>query len=416
MLPPFPEGIYYRKNPPIGNSFCIISLRSEKSSNEEIGVTVAAIWNRITKLKKGITEEFQTDLKHRKIGNLSALLAYGSKVFNVTGLKKNKPRNFSDIWNFVAPKKDGGGPVLQGSGMSYSTNVFENHLLDDHLIFQFIADSEFYTNRAVIEVSRELRRMQKEFGNETLHITGFYSGFQRADNRNWLGFHDGVSNLRSHERPQVIFINSRYLDAQDKWTTNGTYLAFMRIGIDLPQWDDTRTTLQEMIIGRDKVTGCPIEIDCNGMPVKIRGCPIPSTSEIIDVGNERFRDRPPYSNKTLRKSHIGSTRSIDRVPVWDTKSFRIYRQGFEFLTSSKYPFMLTPGLNFVSFQNSPERLFRALTYGSTLFKKDLKFATPPGLNAFLSVHVAGIFLVPPLLKGELFPGAQIFGTKNVKKY
>jgi deferrochelatase/peroxidase EfeB len=414
MLSVRPEGIYYRRNPPIGNSFCIVSLRSDNTSVQEIGATIARIWSRLSKLKRGVTIEFETDIRHRKIGNLSVLLGYGPNVFGIAGSKKARPKNFASVWNFIKPKREGGGPVLEGSDMKYFQNVSENHLLDDHLIFQFIADNEFYTNRAAIEVWRELRMVEKEIGYKPLHLTGFYTGFQREDKRNWLGFHDGISNLKSHERPHVIFINPRYVNSQDKWTVNGTYLAFMRIGIDLVRWDDTKVKEQEIIIGRDKATGCPIERDIYGRPVKIRGCPAPSTSEVIDVGNERFRDRPKYADKILQHSHIGSTRSLDRTPVWDSKSFRIYRQGFEFLVPSKDSVSIVPGLNFVSFQNSPERLFRALTYGNTISREKVKSTIPMGLNEFLSVISAGIFLVPPLLQGEPFPGAEIFGTKELR--
>jgi Dyp-type peroxidase family len=416
MSSTLPEGIYYRKKPEIGNSFCLISLRAINSNIEEVGYAISEIWDRLSKLKKGVTTEFETDVKHRKIGNLTVLLGYGAKIFDLVGSKKVKPTNFADAWNFIPPRLDGGGQVLEGSGMTYSRTVIDNHLLLDHIIFQFIADNEFYTNRAALEVWRELRRLEKNIGHKPFWITGFYTGFQRADKRNWLGFHDGVSNLKSRERPYVISINSKYLSPQDKWTANGSYLAFMRIVIDLERWDDINRSQQEIMIGRDKVAGCPIIIDHDGRPVKIRGCPVPGTSEVIDGGNERFRDPPSYRNKILQHSHIGSTRSVDQTPIWHRKSFRIYRQGFEFLTALNDRPVLIPGLNFVSFQNTPERLFRALTYGDTLFKKNTGQITGLGLNGFLSVLVAGIFLVPPLVNGEAFPGSQIFGIKELRLF
>ncbi|HEY7160160.1 MAG TPA: hypothetical protein VH815_02830, partial [Acidobacteriota bacterium] len=63
---------------------------------------------------------------------------------------------------------------------------------------------------------------------------------------------------------------------------------------------------------------------------------------------------------------------------------------------------------FVSFQNTPERLFRALTYQHTIFKNVAGPKPLPNLNRFTWVLAAGIFFVPPKIRGEPFPGARIF--------
>jgi deferrochelatase/peroxidase EfeB len=406
------EGIYYRAKPPIGKSFCLISLRAEnKTEISEVGRVIGSIWNRLKKLKEGITVDLNIDQKHRKIGNLTVLIAYGPTLFDFPKSKKKRPTSFMDNWNFRQPNPSGGGPILDGIGMSYSTQICENHLLLDHVVLQFIADNEFYTDRAAVEVWKELRRQRKDTGRLPLRITGLYPGFQRADYRNWLGFHDGVSNLKSRERPYVISIDSKYLDSRDRWTSHGSYLAFMRIAIDLEKWEDTTVNEQEIIIGREKLTGCPlIGIDQKRKPIKDVRCPVQGTSEVIDPGNEHFRDQLPYGvgtrSKILQDSHIGRSRALYRVPIWDRRSSRIYRQGFEFLVSSG-PLGFIAGLNFVSFQNTPERLFRSLTSHRTLEKGNLSASTLT-LDNFLNVLAAGIFLAPPVTEGEPFPGASIF--------
>jgi deferrochelatase/peroxidase EfeB len=408
------EGIYYRAKPPIGNSFCIMSLRAENVTQiSEIGGAVGRIWNILVKLKKGIIADLDIDSQHRKNGNLTVLLAYGYELFKIPGSQKERPANFDNIWNFKPPDSGGGGVLLDGAELTYSTKIFSNHLLTDHVLFQFIADNEFFTNRAAIEIWKDLHRLAKNRGAAPLRITGLYTGFQRADHRNWLGFHDGVSNIKSRERPHVISIGSRYLSPQDRWTLNGTYLAFMRIAFNLEKWEDTSITEQEILVGRDKLTGCPlISVDKNGKPVKDGRCPVPGTSEVIERGNEYFREHPPYGNgtqgKILQYSHIGRTRPIDQVPIWDKKSLRIYRQGFEFLTSSSEDSGLVAGLNFVSFQNTPERLYRALTYQHTRFQNSPGSTPLPNLDRFMSVLAAGIFFVPPKIQGEPFPGSGIF--------
>ena len=407
------EGIYYRAKPPIGSSFCVLSLRASTSRIEDIGRTIREIWDHLIHLKKGITVDLKIDSRHRKIGNLTVLLAYSSKFFELPGSKKTRPSSFSDSWNFRPPAPDGGGPIAEGSGMTYSPRTFENHLLNDHLLFQFIADGEFYTKRACVEVWKALHKFEKKTGHSNLRIMGMYPGFQRPDRRNWLGFHDGVSNLKSHERLHVISVDSRYLNGRDKWTAEGTYLAFMRTGLDLEKWEDIPVTLQEISIGREKLTGCPlIRVDKNKNPIKDSRCPVPGTSEVLDRGNEYFREHPPYGIRTedriLEQSHIGSTRPIDRIPAWDKRSMLIFRQGFEFLISSKESPGFVAGLNFVSFQNTPERLFSALTYRHKLAQKNSELVTTaPNLENFMSVFAAGIFFVPPFARNEPFPGANI---------
>jgi deferrochelatase/peroxidase EfeB len=412
------EGIYYSAKPEIGNSFCLISLRAENVTQiSEIGRVLGRIWNNQAKLKNGITVDLNVDSRHRKNGNLTVLVAYGSELFKIPGSQKDPPTSFNSNWNFRPPDSGGGGAIADGSSLNYSTKTFTNHLLMDHVIFQLIADNEFYTNRAVVEIWKELHRLEKNRGSTPLRITGFYQGFQRTDHRNWLGFHDGVSNLKSQDRPYVISIDRRYVTPQDLWTLNGTYLAFIRIAINLEKWEDTSVAEQEILVGRDKLSGCPLtSVDKNGNPVKVAGCPVPGTSEIIDPGNEYFREHPPYEFGTqdniLRYSHIGRARPTERVPIWDKKSLRIFRQGFEFLSRSADDSSLVVGLNFVSFQNTPERLFKALTYQGPFLQKPSRSTPLPNLDRFMVVLKAGIFFVPPKIKGEPFPGAGIFFDKK----
>ncbi|TLX92067.1 MAG: hypothetical protein E6K94_02225 [Thaumarchaeota archaeon] len=59
-------------------------------------------------------------------------------------------------------------------------------------------------------------------------------------------------------REVVISISQSNLDPKDFWALKGTYLAFIRMNIDLEQWYNTEEKMQERIVGRDKETGCSI--------------------------------------------------------------------------------------------------------------------------------------------------------------
>ena len=76
-------------------------------------------------------------------------------------------------------------------------------------------------------------------------------------------------------------------------------------------------------------------------------------------------------------------------------------------------------MNFVSFQDIPERLFRMLTQpgwlGNTNFggnpnspEEGVPEPPGPGMDKLLNVRAAGIYIVPPLSSTEKFPGYSLF--------
>jgi deferrochelatase/peroxidase EfeB len=204
---------------------------------------------------------------------------------------------------------------------------------------------------------------------------------------------------------------------EDMWTINGTYMAFLRIEFDINEWIKLKETEQSIIIGRDKITGCPlIGVDKNKQPIKDNRCPIRGTFEVIEKGNEIFREHAPFgkqmylprefSDNLLQKSHIGTVNPTDEQSN-RANAYRIYRQGFEFLEpTGSYP-GLRVGLNFISFQRSPKRLSNMLKHRSTPNTQTERSGVP-SFDTFFSVRNAGIFLIPPLVMSEPFPGASIF--------
>ncbi len=151
------------------------------------------------------------------------------------------------------------------------------------------------------------------------------------------------------EREEAITINKQNnnLSHKDRWTTGGTYLAFLRIEIDVDIWDKIKQKQQECIVGRGKLTGRPlIGIDKKGNPIMSKRCP--TASQIKDY-NKRFHDHADFFKETnisrknnsimdirasstiLNQSHIGRTRHLDGIPSGDPTSRLIYRQGFDFL-------------------------------------------------------------------------------------
>jgi deferrochelatase/peroxidase EfeB len=285
------------------------------------------------------------------------------------------------------------------------------NLATEEIAVQLIAETQLAVNRAVVETWKALQNMiDPETQTGPLLLTSFYMGFQRDDGRSWLDFHDGLSNMKSADREKAISIKPTPIH-EEQWTEGGTYLAFLRLGIDLGFWRKLNCQQQEILVGRDKLSGCPLaSIDQDGKPVIIASCPITGTKDVSESANEQFRETPDVSNQILRQSHVHRANK-HVTPINDRNSLRIFRQGYEFLESTETTPGFRTGLNFVSFQDTPERLRRMLTQdgwlGRTNFGGDLDNPLPD-MNRLLTVRSAGVFLVPPVVEEEVFPGASIF--------
>ncbi|HKG90085.1 MAG TPA: hypothetical protein VKA95_17360, partial [Nitrososphaeraceae archaeon] len=391
MVRKLQKGIYYireyprvksellpQKQKPLRNdSFAILFLRVvEGFKASQVGQSLQKLWKMYEALEKGNMR----DLPNYPVptGELSVLIGYGPNIFKLSDVRKKLPNDLKDR-QFLPPSKEGGVPILKGSGIKYANDIHENLGTNEHIVVQFISKTQLATCRAVVETWKHLRYNDVE--KEPLHFARFYTGFKRDDGRGWLGFHDEVSNMKSDkEREEAIVINelNNNLKPKDLWTKYGTYLAFLRIEIDLNIWQKIERKYQELIVGRDKLTGCPlVGVDKKGIPIIKEGCP---TKLGIDADDVRHRDHPDFFKepdvsdkvkaildvnatfKILNQSHIGRTRHIDGISSKEATSRRIFRQGFEFLEPLHNPVKpLRAGLNFVSFQNDPGRLFFILT-------------------------------------------------------
>lgn len=419
------RGIYFDAKSQIGDSFGILFLRIVNQLQPvETGEAIFRLWKMYQDLERGVEDDLRgIHPKHRHTGNLTVLIGYGPSIFHkIKGLKYSEPTDFKEF-TFSPPRKAGGGPILRNSQLEYASDICKNHALKEDIVIQFISESQMSTFRAIVETWKHLRNWQENSQDkEYLRFSRFYTGFNRPDRRSWLGFHDGLSNIKPDERSDAIVIDkSSISSSRDKWTIGGTYQAFMRILFDLDRWRKTDVRLQQIIIGRHKLTGCPlIGIDANGNPIRDDNCPVAGTSEVLEKGNERFREHPKYgsqknlpmniSDHILTRSHIGRSHPVTSYPLRSRGSLRIFRQGFEFLEALDQPPYLRVGLNFVSFQNTTRKLIKLLSSpyspAKTFFSS--KFSDIPSLNNFQSIQAAGVFIIPAVNNRKSFPGSSLF--------
>jgi deferrochelatase/peroxidase EfeB len=276
---------------------------------------------------------------------------------------------------------------------------------ESDILLQFIANTELAVNRAIVETAKLIADRPLP-----LRIVTFYDGFGRDDRRSWIDFHDGINTMTPEDRLKVIELVN---DTDIPWMVGGTFLAFLRTEVNLSVWRQRLTReQQELVIGRDKLTGCPLVGLTTGeggrtVGVKIAGCPMSGT--IPHPPPPGYIDAPrPGGEPVLLASHIHRA-NLNRTtdPALDSSN-RVYRQGYEFL-EPRPDGRLSQGLNFVSFQANLGRvrdmLSRREWLGGVNMGGGSAGGEPPD-ETILSVIAGGFYAVPP--KGEPFPGAPLF--------
>jgi hypothetical protein len=400
------EGIYYAPGERPGKFFGLLFLRAAGHCDAARAAgCLADLWQLYAGLKQGRVPDLDPAVVPFAEDNLQVLLGLGSAAFELAGVARARPDGLEADQLFAKPLKGGGGPLLAGSGLAYAADASAG-LLDTEFCVQVTADTKLAVDRVIVETWKLLSdRAEAPRGSPDLEATAFYLGAQRPDRRSWIDFHDGLSNMRSEERERAIAIDSR---TGEEWCAGGTYMAFLRLAVDLPAWRKLSRREQELLVGRDKLSGCPIvSIGAGGEPVTDPGCPVAGT-RIWETPNDPLFAEPPHSaDPVIAQSHV--QRANHHGEGSGSGGRRIFRQGYEFLEWQQGPPGFRLGLNFVSFQDTPERLTAMLTgegwLGRVNFGGDPD-RQPAGMESLLSVYAAGLFLAPPRRDGEPFPGAS----------
>ncbi len=398
------EGIYHAPGRRPGRHFALLFLRvPEGVDAPRAAAALGDLWGMYQGLKAGLVRDLDGVKLPVDDGAMTVLLGLGRNAFALEGMALARPRGLADEYLFRSAEAGGGGPLLRGSGLSYAPDVRAN-MATEAFCVQVIAESKLAVDRAVVETWKALA----DAAEPALELTTFYLGNQRNDHRSWIDFHDGLSNLRSEDRASVIAIGP---GTDEAWAVGGTYLAFLRIAVDLAGWRRLTRAEQELAVGRDKLTGCPIVATEDGAPLTDPGCPVAGTQIHESVNDGPFAEPPEVSDPVVRASHVQRANHHIR-PASDFGSRRIFRQGYEFLEWAAGPPGFRAGLNFVSFQDTPSRLLKMLTaggwLGGTNFGGDED--AHPELASLLSVYAAGVYFVPPVVAGEPFPGAAALGV------
>src|SRR5262249_42420625 len=336
------DGIYFRKgDPPPGRCYRLVLLNVARGATlREAGDAISMVWAMLSRLRDGFVSELgleppKADRETAQKAKLTSLLGFGARLF----------RNHREL-----PPPRGVVPLdeLRFSSLPWAPQRDQTTGEAD-LALQLIANSELAVNRAIVETSILI-----DENKLPLEIVTFFGGFNREDRRGWLGFHDGISNVTRDDRRRVLEVSVE----DPPWMLGGTYMGFLRLAIDLKAWRRLPPERQELLVGRDKMTGCPLESVDGGPPKRQPGCPVGPSSPKRDREKYVTAPTPPVAATLLRQSHIHRT-NPNRQGTQDGDN-RIFRQGYEFVEMAGSG-ALRIGLNFVSFQRDVARLQGILT-------------------------------------------------------
>ena len=403
------DGIAWDRGARPRRFFKLLLLRASSDlSTSDLLIHVQRLWAIWQSLRHGVVPSLGPNYPVDPAA-LQVLIGYGHRFFERTDLTREAPEGMHPRFRFPQPRLGQRTRVLPGSGIRYDKDVGIN-AADTDIVVQLTADTALALHRAQVEAWKYLiGAATSHSGRSPLRLSAFYDGFARDDRRSWIDFHDGISNLRKgEERRQVIAVKPDNAGGQE-WTLNGTYLVFMRLPVDLQIWESLSQSQQEILVGRTKQSGCPLVNVDQGRPVTDSRCPVEGTREVTDPGNESFREPTAVVSDRIGLSHVQRS-NHHRRPHFRPDSRRIYRQGFEFLepSSSKGDFRV--GLNFVSFQDDPDRTLFILTHtdwlGGVAFGGDSD--AQQGIDRLLSVRAAGTYFIPPVRTAAPFPGSDMF--------
>ncbi len=403
------EGIYYAPGERPGRFFALMLLRAtEQRDARRVGERLRDLWQLYADLKQGRVPDLEPVTVPVEDDNLQVLLGLGPKTFELAGAARHKLDGLSGGRQFASAREGGEDPVLAGSGLKYATDAHAD-AAGAEICVQVTGDTKLAVDRTVVETWKLLSDLGDRDASD-LELATFYLGFQRSDRRSWIDFHDGLSNMRSEDREAAIAIDSR---TGEEWCAGGTYLAFLRLAVDLGAWRRLDSSEQELIVGRDKLSGCPIvSTTAAGAPVTDPACPVAGTRIWETPNDPHFAEPPRVDDPIVLQSHVQRANHHGEATAGGGR--RIFRQGYEFLEWAEGSPGFRAGLNFVSFQDSPDRLFAILTgegwLGRVNFGGDPE-AQSPGMESLLSAYAAGVYFVPPrATEGEPFPGASVFGV------
>ncbi len=342
------------------------------ASRRDVRRALGRVMSMLRELGTGEVRELEDQSKETKKGSvaqfegLRILLGYGRRFFD--GAVHAPPLTLAPRPDYLAylSRRPAAFP-----GIPWADPDAENTAEADFAI-QLTGEREAAVNCGAVECWKLI-----EDEGLPLAVVSTFAGFGRRDGRGWLEFHDGVSNIEASQRLVALEAGP-----DPPWMRGGTYMAFLRLGVDLAAWRRLDRATQELVIGRDKLSG----------------------AALISVERDA-RDA------LLEASHVHRANQNRASPA-ASGGLRMFRQGYDFLDGFRDGAPVV-GLNFVSFQADLRSLQHVLNLPGWL--GDVNFggpATPkagdPPSPRFVALVAGGFYALAP--RAEPFPGSDLFAA------
>jgi len=371
------RGVWFRSGEQAPPAFRLVLLNAQAGvDGREVGDALGAVLDMLAGLPEGVLPDLpgmrgrEAQRSRRQFAKLTTLLGLGARAFDASA--HYPPLVAAERPDHLVPLR--GFPALPWEAMT-------SNLAEADVALQLTAERAAAVDIAAAEVAQLLAER-----GLPLRVVATFGGFGRVDRRGWLGFHDGVSNMQAADRLAALAA-----PADPPWMAGGTYMAFLRLRVDLAAWRSLPRGEQELLVGREKLSGSALTaVDRSG------GVPRP-------VAGGDFVDPPQSTDPLVEASHVhraNQSRASPHAPG----ALRIFRQGYEFLEDIG-PNGPRLGLNFVSFQRDLGTLQHLLHLPGWL--GDANFGGDPG-PSFITLLAGGLYAVPP--RAEPFAGASLLGS------
>ena len=372
------------------------------ASRRDVRRALGRVMSMLRELGTGEVRELEDQSKETKKGSvaqfegLRILLGYGRRFFD--GAVHAPPLTLAPRPDYLAylSRRPAAFP-----GIPWAAPDVENTAEADFAI-QLTGEREAAVNCGAVECWKLI-----EDEGLPLAVVSTFAGFGRRDGRGWLEFHDGVSNIEASQRLVALEAGP-----DPPWMRGGTYMAFLRLGVDLAAWRRLDRATQELVIGRDKLSGAAlisVERDARGRPI-----PVSATAPGAGSSPEEraaWRDPGQTTDALLEASHVHRANQNRASPA-ASGGLRMFRQGYDFLDGFRDGAPVV-GLNFVSFQADLRSLQHVLNLPGWL--GDVNFggpATPkagdPPSPRFVALVAGGFYALAP--RAEPFPGSDLFAA------
>ncbi|MEW9698848.1 iron uptake transporter deferrochelatase/peroxidase subunit [Paenibacillus sp. SI8] len=296
-------------------------------------------------------------------GKLTLTFAVGASLFvkdgvDRFGLRSHKPEGLTEM------------PIFHQDSL-------QDQLTHGDIVVQACADDPMICFHAI----RNLSKAARGKAHLRWQQTGQLGVKSEGTKRNLFGFKDGTNNPALSD--ENFMKNNVWVDAADgaSWLAGGSYMVVRRINMRIETWDQQPFSDQESIIGRQKVSGAPLD-------------------------GAKESDQPNFAGdekgeKTALDSHI---RLSNPRTGENSERERILRRGYNFMENLDAVGRMNAGLLFVCYNRNLQTQFESIQKRLTNPKMPDKMLT------YTQTTGGGYFAVLPgvTAKGS-YLGQSLFG-------